>query len=802
VMQYYCKNQERRLKVGKKKVVNGIDYLEVASENQWTLEVHFIHALPGQPQGVPDSAPALTKDNFKIDGGLRIPNVKVAAIESAVGKVMRLTVNTVGDFSTYTLRLVNSPSDDGVPDQWDTQLAAVDFSFKAGCPSDFDCQTEQQCTPIKKTDPRINYLAKDYSSFRRLAFDRLSLLMPDWRERNPADLQVALIELMAYTGDYLSYYQDAVATEAYLFKARKRVSIRRHARLLDYHMHNGCNARTWVAIEVAQGGQADNIELKKGTRLFTKKENKKPTVSEEEMTEVLREKGVEVFETMYDFTLHFAHNEMEFYTWDNASCCLPKGSISATLYRSDMQPILLKVGQVLIFEEVKSPTQGNRAGANSHTRHAVRLVHVDNHVKDRLNDITVTEIRWHEEDALPFPICISAEKNGISIKNISVARGNVVLADHGSSIKGKELLPSTAEENEVYRPFLPHTEVSVTSSIVHAEKQNTPATKMLIQNPHACVADIQLVEGDDIWTARRDLLASGRFTLDFVPEIESDGSVQLRFGDDTLGKKPGVGFKPVANYRIGNGRKGNIGADAIGRIHWNTSGILSVRNPLPARGGKNPETIEEVKQYAPEAFKTQERAVTEADYIAKTEMHPGVQKALAEFRWTGSWHTVFLTIDRKNGIAIDSAFKEEIYLHLDKYRMAGYDLEIISPQFADLEIEMQVCVKTGYFRNAVKQKLQEAFSRFDLPNGERGFFHPDNFTFGQPLYLSVLYQSAMKIDGVASVEVKTFKRLNRMAALEKENGVLIPTKAEIIRLDNDLNFPEKGKINFLMYGGL
>src|SRR3712207_7620689 len=49
-----------------------------------------------------------------------------------------------------------------------------------------------------------------------------------------------LVELLAYTGDYLSYYQDAVATEAYLETARRRISVRRHVRLIDYPMHEGC----------------------------------------------------------------------------------------------------------------------------------------------------------------------------------------------------------------------------------------------------------------------------------------------------------------------------------------------------------------------------------------------------------------------------------------------------------------------------------------------------------------------------------------------------------------------------------
>ncbi len=83
--------------------------------------------------------------------------------------------------------------------------------------------------------------------------------MPNWRERNPADLWVALAEAVAFRGDELSYYQDAVATEAYLGTARQRVSVRRHTRLLDYAFHDGCNARAWIAFEV--DAAADGLTL-------------------------------------------------------------------------------------------------------------------------------------------------------------------------------------------------------------------------------------------------------------------------------------------------------------------------------------------------------------------------------------------------------------------------------------------------------------------------------------------------------------------------------------------------------------
>jgi len=801
-MQYFCKNQERRLKVSQNTVINGIDYMEVVSFDQKTLEVHFLHPLTGEVDGLPDGVGInpLGIQNIQIDGGVRIKNIEVESIPINAN-VLTVNVNTAGDFSTYTLHLVISSTDLETPQGYDPQLSHIDFSFKANCPSDFDCKSTDNCLDENIPDPRINYLAKDYGSFRNLALDRLSLLMPDWQERSAADLQIALIELMAYTGDYLSYYQDAAATEAYLFKARKRISARRHARLLDYHVHNGCNARTWVFIEVVPGGVADTGILNKGTVLFTRGMENQVMVNSAEINKVLREPEVQVFETKHDVTLLSVHNEIEFYTWDDSACCLPRGATHATLFRSDTQNLLLEVGQVLVFEEILGPTTGKASDANPTNRQAVRLIKVENKV-DILNGIDIVEIEWHEADALTIPLCISAKIDGVLINNISVARGNIVLADHGMTINTNELMPNMATDEEKFRPILPHQGVTVSTPYQHDQNLIVPAAYTLDQEADKAFPEIVLLDDDEIWNTQRDLLASNRFAQEFVAEIEADLTVQLRFGDDILGKKPGDGFQPTAQYRIGNGLPGNIGAEAIARIHWDNNGISRIRNPLPAVGGQSSETIEEVKQFAPEAFRTQERAVTEADYAVKTELHPQVQKALATFRWTGSWHTVFLTIDRKNGLSIDDQFKIEICSHLEKYRMAGYDLEIRPPKFVPLEIEMNVCVKQGYFRNVVKQKLMNIFSRFDMPDASRGFFHPDNFTFGQPVYLSAIYKQAMNVDGIESLELKTFKRYARSANLEKENGVLQPGEREIIRLDNDPNFPENGKINFLMYGGL
>ena len=82
--------------------------------------------------------------------------------------------------------------------------------------------------------PLIDYLAKDYASFRRLMLDRLVGAHARLGRTQPGRCGRGAGRSAGLCGDHLSYHQDAVATEAYLGTARRRVSVRRHARLVDY----------------------------------------------------------------------------------------------------------------------------------------------------------------------------------------------------------------------------------------------------------------------------------------------------------------------------------------------------------------------------------------------------------------------------------------------------------------------------------------------------------------------------------------------------------------------------------------
>jgi hypothetical protein len=621
-----------------------------------------------------------------------------------------------------------------------------------------------------------------------------------------------LVELLAYAGDQLSYYQDAVATEAYLGTSHLRTSLRRHARLLDYPMHDGCNARAWICFLLAEG---TSLTVTTDDPLLTRGVVDQPTISPDEMSAILGAEMPAVFMPLHDAELDPARNTIHFYTWSDEQCCLPRGSTRATLVRPSGLAREISEGDLLLFEEIVCPTNGRPEDLDRTHRHVVRLTSV----KPTSDPVTTPatelyEVAWGDEDALPFPLCLSALAGSATTPvEVSVARGNLLLADHGYRIKTGEdaaLDPVTGKERR-YRPRLERGPLTRQGGVYDEEHETlvcfdpaASAWSAMHWEIRDVRPDISVTLNGKTWTPVNDLLNSDRFAMEFVVESEDDGSTYLRFGDDTLGLKPAKDAAPTASYRIGNGVAGNVGAGSITRLVKDAAAdaVLQVWNPLPAAGGVEPETLEQVRQFAPQAFRVQERAVTAADWTDVAERQSGIQKAAARLRWTGSWYTAFVTFDRQGGLPVDTTFKSRMLSALERYRLAGYDLEFNGPVYVPLEMSLMVCVKKGYFRSNVKQSLLEKFSSYNLPNGQRGFFHPDNFTFGQPIYLAQIYQAAMAVEGVDSVRVLKFKRWGKVDAGELAAGELKPGQFEILRLDNDPNYPENGKIEFNMQAGL
>jgi hypothetical protein len=1017
--------------------LNGVDAVEV--DDGLLLTVTFLGKAPH----------GLGPENVRIDGGRRITGITAVDVsvereeDPELDDRLYVTLDRTGDTSRYVLALVETDPY-GRPGTepfrgFDQRYHRAAFSFRPDCPTPFDCKEDGEARPDFPAAPVVDYTARDYDTIRKLLLDRLALTTPDWVERNPADLGMTLVELLAYTGDQISYQQDAVATEAYLDTARRRVSVRRHVRLIDYAMHDGCTARAYVTVRTA-----DDTTLAPGTFRFASVDIRTldphdrpvpgPVIDENDLGDLDERGSVEVFEPVLaadPLELKVAHNAIRLWTWGGEVCTLPKGATSATLRDAWDDPetcrtrqLALKAGDVLILEEVKGPRTGTPGDQDPSHRQAVRLTSVTPGV-DRIEDQPVLEVTWAAEDALRFPLCLTTRggRDCLPVEDVTLARGNVVLVDHGRTLTGlpetvtvppepavvapcdppafgcddpaegnaparlinsltdrtengealvpddvrelfqvvgeaatvragigleragqrhERVVPGTAYAQAAalrallaqsvypgirprFRPVLGRSpvvqaapfpdpqavaagqaeriaaipgrvrqrlvelwrsardrdglsdeeiaELTVVYGLKTIERYELrahpvralrellhrndelldtklrrveilasraragtvldghiaweiahswgpayaaglhpdepvlrgSATAALDQDPRTALPAVRVEDGEQTWVPRRDLLHSGPRDRHFVGELEDDGRLALRFGDGRHGARPAAGARLALHYRLGGGHAGNVGAEAINHLVVQSDcerpPAAVVRNPLPATGGVEPEPVEQARQLAPlDLRRTRLRAVTAEDYAALARALPGVQRAAAEIRWTGSVQEAHIAIDSYGSAEPTAALLARVEQSLEAYRRIGHDLVVGPARLVPLDIELSVCAAPGHQHGQILAELYRVLGSGRLADGRLGFFHPDALTFGEPVRLSRLVAVAAAVPGVRSVEVTRLRRLFEQERGEREDGVLRLGPLEIATCDNDPDRPENGLLAIALGG--
>ena len=238
--------------------LNGIDYLEVLGPPGCGTElaITFLKDATGL---------ALGPGNVTVTGGAPVSVTAVTPAAAPDPNLVTVTLDQAGDFARYTLTLVavarqhrhrRRPARRPGPGLVLGRLLVqgrVPLTRRLLVRGRLRCD-HCEAQPALPAPPDINYLARDYDGLRQVMLDRLAVLTPDWTERHAADLGIVLSEVLAYAADHLSYQQDAAGTEAYLGTARSRISLRRHARLVDYRISEGASARALVAVTTTADG--------------------------------------------------------------------------------------------------------------------------------------------------------------------------------------------------------------------------------------------------------------------------------------------------------------------------------------------------------------------------------------------------------------------------------------------------------------------------------------------------------------------------------------------------------------------
>jgi predicted phage baseplate assembly protein len=416
---------------------NGVEGVEVREGGRRLLVYFLEHA----PRGV-------RAHNIRIDappGARRVRATEVRRVREDDRELedhLIVELDHPGTPGTYRLALVE-PAPGGVPgrrtmrgiDPWFDEARFV-FDVDAPLPP---IQGAPQGSPAGDYDS--SYLLRDYEGLRQLMLDRLAVTLPAWTERHVPDQWITLVELLAYIGDDLSYYQDAVATEAYLTTARRRISVRRHARLVNYRLHDGCHARAWVALTVTEPVTLPLGRVRfaaTGAMLYARPPLLDETTVSPATLSVLPQytplpARLVSAEGDTGVTLRPEHNDISLWSWGEQNSHLATGATSAVLvdgspvgadYSAARRVLELSAGDVLILEEKADPQAPKAPGDPSH-RQAVRLTSV-RRTFDWLYRQPLLEVRWSAEDALTFDLVLK-----VGDQDVSHAIGNVVHAGHG-----------------------------------------------------------------------------------------------------------------------------------------------------------------------------------------------------------------------------------------------------------------------------------------------------------------------------------------------------------------------------------
>jgi hypothetical protein len=791
-------SHDRRAQILNSSVFNGVDFVEIASADQTSLRVHFLNAV--------DVASSLTAAP-RIAGGETIPTVAVQPIAPGDWSlddshlVLNLSVATPGDFSFYTLTLAAA--------SLDPFFGSAVFSFKAGCASDVDCApTAPIQEKVEGAAPAIDYLARDFLSFRQALLDFSTQNYPNWQERSEADFGVMFLEALSALGDEFSYLQDRIAVESNLATATQRRSVQRHARLVDYDATPTLSARAMLQFDVDDSA----IAVPPGVAVIASGPDGTPIVFETGLS--LADAGATPARALWN-----RDRNIQAYWLDDSAQALPAGATS-----------LLVAGHGHSFD----PSQSlliETAGADPldpPIRQLVRLLpagdpagpwSLEDH--DAIFGVDFTRIAWSAADALSEPRDLAR----------TIVVGNLVPATQGQTfVEAFSIGPTNA----------PHAQAAIEregpSSAGPGETVSRPAIKILplANAPAAWLTtdgggppqpEIRVVDGGgENWTWKKSLLApkvdetQKAFTLEpatYRPlDRNSDGSVTydydgdsggaLRFGDGVFGVNPPRGTSFTITYRVGAGAQGNVASGAITRIDPGKAaalGLIAASNPFPATGGCDAQSLLSIRRLAPQAFRAvMLRAVLPRDYAAAAQSLPWVKRAGCAMRWTGSWLTTFTTPEPVGSEQIQTGQRIELIELLNRYRMAGAESYVPDPNYFSIDLAIDICAQPDAFAAQVKQAAAAALT----PNGTANpsaFFAVSRFGFGEPLYRAALAAAVQAAPGVAGVTSIRYRLRDRSIDFTEMGDSVLVAANQILRCDNDPSRPGNGALYLRVGGG-
>ena len=320
-------------------------------------------------------------------------------------------------------------------------------------------------------------------------------------------------------------------------------------------------------------------------------------------------------------------------------------------------------------------------------------------------------------------------------------------------IESAQLTPADASGRRFYFPVPVVQGVTVTDEAV-GESDGGPNQRYTLRFRPVLARSVRVTVGEATgptrWTEVESLAASGPADRQFVVRRDAEGAATLEFGDGLNGLQPprGTSAVPVvvrATYRYLNAAPVNL----PGQTSFASAlpVIREARNPQPAAGAGPAEELDRARRLAPRLYRTQDRAVTTLDYADLAREVPGVGKVLAVAL---GWNQVVLYVAPEGQVAEPSELlRRDLLAHLERRRMITTDVLVVGPRPADVYLKATVRAQPYVRRVDVEAAVEAAVA---------GYLSFEAVEFGQPVFLSRIYDAIQSLPQVASLNVDEFSR--------------------------------------------
>jgi hypothetical protein len=184
---------------------------------------------------------------------------------------------------------------------------------------------------------------------------------------------------------------------------------------------------------------------------------------------------------------------------------------------------------------------------------------------------------------------------------------------------------------------------------------------------------------------------------------------------------------------------------------------LAVTNPIAASGGGDGDTAEEIRQNSSANFASQQRTVTQDDYLVRTLAMPSkygtvakayIEPTKAQTISAGESNSILdlyvLSNDAQGKLTTASpALKQNIITYLSQYRMVNDSINIKDGFIINIGVNFDIIVLPNYNNNDVLIASILAL---------QDYFRINNWQINQPIILRNLYAILDRIEGIQTVK--------------------------------------------------